>query len=80
MVALWLDEEWTPLDVHKDLGQAAAEAYGNLRGSGETDMGDLLLGLSNELMTFNFRETFTGPFEVGGGANLRIPFCARADA
>lgn len=24
-VQLWLDDEWTPLEVHKDLGQATAK-------------------------------------------------------
>lgn len=64
MIALWLDEEWTPLEVHKQLGVATGEAYVRLRQAGENEAGPLLLGLSSELMAFNFRETFTGPFEV----------------
>ena len=70
----WLDEEWTPLDVHAALGRATGDAFCRLRagacgqgggdgGSGR-DVSDVLLGLSAELSTFNFRETFTGPFEV----------------
>lgn len=41
------------------LGAAAAEAYGRLRmdthGGREAEMSDLLLGLSTELMAFDFR-------------------------
>lgn len=64
IVALWLDEEWTPLEVHKDLGMAAAEAYGTARAMGQQDMSDVLLAMSSELLKFNYRETFTDAFEV----------------
>ena len=77
-VTAWLDEEWTPLEVHAALGRATGDAYYRLRagagagaGSGDQrsggsgrDITDILLGLSTELMAFQFRETFTGPFEV----------------
>ena len=78
-VTAWLDEEWTPLEVHAALGRATGDAYYRLRagagagagavtgdqisGSGR-DITDILLGLSTELMAFQLRETFTGPFEV----------------
>lgn len=26
-ISTWLDEEWTPLEVHERLGKAAANAY-----------------------------------------------------
>lgn len=64
MTALWLDEEWTPQAVHRDLGAAAGAAYAKLRAAGEDEMGGLLLGLSAELQAFNFRECFVGPFDV----------------
>ena len=64
MVALWLDEEWTPLDVHKHLGKAAGDASVKCRQQGDDDMSSLVLGLSNELLAFNYRETFTSAFEV----------------
>jgi hypothetical protein len=34
MITLWLDEEWTPLEVHQRLGKAAAKAYATLRHQG----------------------------------------------
>jgi hypothetical protein len=65
MVRCWLDEEWTPLEVHKDLGQAAARVYLNLRQQGvENEVGDVVLGLGAGLLDFNFRECFVGPFDV----------------
>lgn len=64
MIAMWLDEEWTPLDIHKQLGDAAGDAYVQCRQQGDDDMSSLVLGLSNQLLPFNYRETFTDAFEV----------------
>ena len=68
-VTTWLDEEWTPLEVHATLGRATGDAFCRLRagergGGNGRDVSDVLLGLSAELAAFNFRETFTNPFEV----------------
>ncbi|KAG7668055.1 hypothetical protein NADE_005091 [Nannochloris sp. 'desiccata'] len=65
MIRCWLDDEWTPLEVHRELGQAAARAYMEVRQEGvETEVGDVVLGLGAELLVFNFRECFVGPFDV----------------
>ncbi|KAI8471933.1 MAG: hypothetical protein J3K34DRAFT_520137 [Monoraphidium minutum] len=64
MVALWLDEEWCPQEVHADLGRAAGDAYARIRAGGEDEMGGLLLGLCSDLSAFNYRECFVGPFDV----------------
>lgn len=64
MIATWLDEEWTPLKVHQQLGQAAGAAYVTCRQQGDNDMSSLVLSLSNELLAFNYRDTFVNAFEV----------------
>jgi len=65
LIADWLNEEWTPLEVHTDLGNAVAQAYMGLRPAGAPcDVTDVVLGLSAELLAFNFRETFVNAFEV----------------
>lgn len=61
-----LNEEWAPLEVHTDLGEAAGRAYTKLRAQGQHEAGDLVLGIASELLSFNFRETFVNAFEVGG--------------
>lgn len=66
MIATWLDEEWIPLEVHQQLGEAAGAAYVKCRQAGEDEMTSLLMGLSNELLAFNYRETFVNAFEVRG--------------
>ena len=40
------------------------QAYTSLRAQGEDDMGSLVLGMSNELLELDFRDTFTNAFEV----------------
>ena len=36
-----------------------------MRADGEREVGAVLLGVSSELMAFDFRETFVNAFEVG---------------
>jgi hypothetical protein len=68
VIAAWLDEEWTPLEVHTQLGEAAGAAYVVCRQAGDNDMSSLVLGLSNELLAFNYREAFVNAFEVSACA------------
>jgi hypothetical protein len=65
MIRCWLDDEWTPLDVHRDLGEATARVYMDIRQEGvENEVGDVVLGIGAGLLDFNFRECFVGPFDV----------------
>lgn len=63
IIAFWLNEEWTPLDVHADVGIAAGNAYARARRQ-SNDMSDLVLSLSTELLPFDFSETFVNAFDV----------------
>lgn len=65
VVHFWLDEEWAPLAIHQEIGAATAAAYLRIREAGAKDMADLVLLLSNELLTFDFTETFVGAFDIG---------------
>jgi hypothetical protein len=65
MIRCWLDDEWTPLKVHRELGEATARVYMELRQEGvENEVGDVVLGIGAGLLDFNFRETFVNPFDV----------------
>jgi hypothetical protein len=64
IVRFWLDEEWTPLAVHTQLGEAAGEAYREVRSEGAEDMSDLVLSMSSKLMAFDFHDTFVNAFDV----------------
>ena len=99
-VQLWLDDEWTKLDVHRELGEATAEvlilvqacrlppcsdassahdmhlcsaltdrhaflqAYAKARLQGIHEVGEVLLSISSDLLSFNFKETFVNAFDV----------------
>ena len=95
-VRCWLDEEWTPLEAHRELGAAAGAAYAAVRRGGAADMGDLVLGLAERLLGFDYSDTFVNAFDVankcarereecvGGRGGQRCGVCAvlhgRADA
>ena len=67
MIRCWLDDEWTPLQVHRDLGDAAGAGYAQLRGeAGEAglEVGDVVLGLASSLLEFDYSEAFVGAFDV----------------
>ena len=40
------------------------QAYTQVRREGERELGAVLLGITNELLTFDFKETFVDPFAV----------------
>jgi hypothetical protein len=73
-------QEWTPLDVHQDLGRAAGAAYVRCRQQGDDDMSSLVLGLSNELLAFNYRDTFVNAFEVRAVCCYHPTACTGADS
>ncbi|KAI3437861.1 hypothetical protein D9Q98_000307 [Chlorella vulgaris] len=72
MITCWLDEEWAAaelLQVHAKLGSATGHAYRRLRQKeAGMDMGDLVLGLANELMPFDYTPTFTCAFSISNKA------------
>lgn len=40
------------------------QAYGKTRLQGSDEIGEVLLGISSELLTFDFKETFVNAFDV----------------
>jgi len=65
MIRLWLDEEWTPLAIHREIGDEVGRIVFRLREEGKDDAGDFLLELQTSLLKFNFYDSFTDAFEVG---------------
>eukprot|EP01025_Chloroclados_australasicus_P040513 TRINITY_DN4233_c2_g1_i3.p6 TRINITY_DN4233_c2_g1~~TRINITY_DN4233_c2_g1_i3.p6 ORF type:complete len:172 (-),score=23.28 TRINITY_DN4233_c2_g1_i3:1151-1666(-) len=60
----WLDDEWTPLDIHAQVGEAASQAYGTMREQGEDEIASVLLGMGQQLLAFDYRDTFVNAFDV----------------
>lgn len=67
-IQLWLDDEWTQLDIHRELGEATAQAYGKARSQGTNEIGSILLSISSDLLAFDFQETFVNAFDVANKA------------
>ncbi len=64
-----LDEEWTPLPVHRRIGDRLAEAYVQVREEdGADEVGALIMGLTERLLSFNFKEAFVSRCEVANKA------------
>ena len=64
-----LDEEWTPLPVHRRIGDRLAEAYVQVREEdGADEVGALIMGLTERLLSFNFKEAFVSRFEIANKA------------
>ncbi|QDZ19449.1 hypothetical protein HOP50_02g19640 [Chloropicon primus] len=67
-IALWLDEEWCPQQVHADIGDTLCRAYLDERGRGNNEATSILLQLSDDLMKVDFTEAFVNPFDVSNKA------------
>lgn len=64
MLQMHLDEEWTPLDVHRDVGKVAASIYVQERKRGVDDLGSIVLAVGTQMTAFDFHETFVDSFQV----------------
>ena len=64
MLKLWLDDEWSIQEPHRDLGMRAAEKCTEMRLEGCEEMGSLVMGVAQELIDFDFSDTFVNAFEV----------------
>ena len=64
MLKLWLDDEWSIQEPHRDLGMRAAEKCTEMRLEGCEEMGSLVMGIAQDLLSFDFSDTFVNSFEV----------------
>ena len=64
MLKLWLDDEWSLQEPHAALGLAAATKCTEMRLDGCEEMGTLVMGVAQELISFDFSDTFVNAFEV----------------
>lgn len=64
MLKLWLDDEWSIQEPHAALGLQAAEKCVAMRLDGCEEMGSLVMGIAQDLLSFDFSDTFVNSFEV----------------
>ena len=48
-IVAWLDAEWIPQQVHIDMAESAKKSYIQCRESGQTDLMDIMMQISNDL-------------------------------
>lgn len=48
-ITKWLDDEWIPQDVHIRMAESAKKSYISCRESGQSDVMDILMQISNDL-------------------------------
>lgn len=64
LIRCWLDEEWTPLEVHKSLGKAAGVSYRAQRLTGKNEATDILLGMTTDLLSYDYRDAFVNGWDI----------------
>eukprot|EP00747_Dinoflagellata_sp_TGD_P072510 gnl/TRDRNA2_/TRDRNA2_157512_c0_seq2.p1 gnl/TRDRNA2_/TRDRNA2_157512_c0~~gnl/TRDRNA2_/TRDRNA2_157512_c0_seq2.p1 ORF type:complete len:291 (+),score=31.16 gnl/TRDRNA2_/TRDRNA2_157512_c0_seq2:99-971(+) len=72
MIARYLDDEWTKLDVHDRIGAAAGKLYREARATGENDLTfvhlQMISGLEEIWKSEGFKEAFEGPCDIANRA------------
>ncbi|MEB3163288.1 MAG: hypothetical protein VKK80_08680 [Prochlorothrix sp.] len=65
----WLDQEFLPEPVNKDIATRATQVYVRQRMEGENDLGSLVIALIMELRGFDFSKSFYGEFAVANAVS-----------
>uniref|UniRef100_A0A6U2FXN0 Uncharacterized protein n=1 Tax=Hemiselmis andersenii TaxID=464988 RepID=A0A6U2FXN0_HEMAN len=63
-VRQWLDDEWIPRDIHREIGEIAAGAYESARERGINEAGDILMEVANTMMGVDLYEADVGAFDI----------------
>lgn len=69
MLQFHLDEEWMPLEIHRDIGVAASNVYMEQRSDGVDDLGSIVLAIGTQLTSFDFADSFVDSFQVANKAS-----------
>ena len=65
----WLDEEFLPEPVNRDIAQRAARIYVRQRIEGENDVGSLVMAIVTEMQSFDFSKSFYGEFAIANAVS-----------
>jgi len=57
-ITLWLDQEWIPRDVHREMGQRAADSVRRMVDSGDAGISAILFAVAEDLGAANFPRLF----------------------
>lgn len=65
----WLDAEFIPESVNKDIAQQAAQIFVRQRLEGENDLGALVVAIVTEMQAFDFSGSFYGEFAIANAVS-----------
>lgn len=64
----WLDDEYCPEPTNVEISQVAAKSYYHSLLEKETDMGEILLKMAQDLTSISYQESFHGAFTSANAA------------
>ncbi len=65
----WLDAEFLPEPVNRQIAQRAAQIFVRQRMEGENDLGSLVIALVTEMQAFDFSKSFYGEFAIANAVS-----------
>ena len=65
----WLDTEFLPEPVNREIARRAAQIFVRQRMEGENDVGSLVIAIVTEMQAFDFSKSFYGEFAVANAVS-----------
>lgn len=65
----WLNEEFLPEAVNRQIAERAAQVFVRQRMEGENDLGSLVIALVTEMQAFDFSKSFYSEFAVANAVS-----------
>ncbi len=65
----WLDREFIPEPVNRQIAQRAAQIFVRQRMEGENDLGSLVIAIVTEMQAFDFSQSFYGEFAIANAVS-----------
>lgn len=68
-IATWLDKEYIPMQIHKEIGDIVEDIYISTRNDNICDLGELLMNIGTRLEAFDMSPSFVNAWDVGNKAS-----------
>ena len=65
----WLNEEFLPEEINRDIAERAAQIFMRQRMEGENDLGCLVIAIITEMRSFDFSKSFYGEFAIANAVS-----------
>ena len=65
----WLDTEFLPEPVNRQIAERAAQIFVRQRMEGENDVGSLVIAIVTEMQAFDFSRSFYGEFAIANAVS-----------